>query len=963
MISCASQYGFEVVREVSVPELSGRLYWMIHHRTGLELVWLDRPDENKTFAVAFTTLPEDDTGVFHILEHSVLCGSSRYPVKEPFVELMKSSLNTFLNALTFADKTMYPVSSRNEADFMNLVGVYLDAVFCPAIYDRPEIFRQEGWHYEIGSDGAAEYRGVVFNEMKGAFADPDEISVNALFRGLFPDTPYRFVSGGDPEHIPDLTPEAFISAHGRYYSPSNSYVFLDGSVPLEKILSLLESRYLLGRENTGRIPSAPLQAPVDGGTVHLEYEPGSADQMTKHRFVRGLVAGTFDQKERLTAVRILSSYLAANNHAPLTRAVLDAGLAEDVQLQLMDDVKQPWLFLQCTGVGGNDLDAVDRTVSQVLKEQAAGLDRDRLDAELIRLEFQMRERDYGSFPPGLVNAFLTLGSWQYGGDPELNLEIGSLFDHLRAQTATGYFEDLLREVFLDNPHRCTVLLHPSPSCGQERREREKARLKSEADAWTESDRQSALLAQESLIAWQTAEDTPEQLAALPKLTWDDIQQMPELLPLETGTENGIPLLIHRIDTNGILYGSLMFDMEDVSLDGIRELSLAADLLSRLPTKRHTAGELSLLMKKVCGRMSFSINTCEREHEDSNAFRCKFTVSFSTLERDLEQALALAVEILTESDFSAVAEVTELLPQRRQQLFDRIVTAGHIIGLGRILAPLSAAETIREHTSRYEYYRFLQTLEDPEVLDQTVSRLAFRLSEIAVSSRLTVSMTGQDENAAPQAAAFLERSLPSGSACIAAPGMPSASRKTEGILIPADIGFAVSGGSFADTGTTYSGVAALAEKIVSLGYLWNAVRVRGGAYGTGISIRNSGTVSCYSFRDPHCADSLKTYLTCGQYLRDYLKQEPDLLPYTIGAVGDASPLLSPSTKGAVSDAHYLRGLTQNDRCRIRRELLNATPEHLSFWADVIDSVLNVGSFCVVGGEEQVRACTPSVVYDL
>ncbi len=963
MLSCANTYGFEVTREVPVPELSGRLYRMIHRATGLDLAWLDRPDDNKTFAVAFTTLPEDDTGVFHILEHSVLCGSSRYPVKEPFVELMKSSLNTFLNALTFQDKTMYPVCSRNEADFMNLVSVYLDAVFCPAIYEKPEIFRQEGWHYELSVDGAAEYRGVVFNEMKGAFADPDELAVNALNRGLFPDTSYRFVSGGDPEHIPDLTPEAFISAHRRYYSPSNAFVFLDGSVPLEKVLSLLDGVYLKGRKDTGRIPPSPLQAPVDGGVVHVDYEPGSADQMTKHRFARGLAAGSFDQKERLTAVRILSSYLAANNHAPLTRAILDAGLAEDVQLQLMDDMIQPWLYLQVTGVSADNLEAVDRTIAQVLKDQADGLDRERLMAELTRLEFRMRERDYGSFPPGLANAFLALGSWQYGGEPEDNLEIGTMFDDLREKMKDGHFERLLHDVFADNPHRCTVLLHPVPSCGQARRDRESARLAGETSAWSEKERGEKQRQQEKLVAWQTSKDSPEQLATLPRLTWEDIRQMPEPLPLESAEISGIPLLLHRISTNGIVYVTLFFDAEDVPPEDISALSLAADLLSRLPTARHSASELSVLAKLVSGSLAFSLASFEREHEDRSAFRCKFTVSFSALEKDLDRALELVTEILTETDFGAMSEISELIPQRRQQLFERIVTAGHAVAVGRVLAPLSSADTIRERSSRFDYYRFLRTLENPETLRETASRLSSLLKNTAAGARLTVSVTGESDDSAAKAARFLRQALPAGAPCTAPASIVPEAGSTEGILIPADIGFAVLGGTFAGTGVSYSGAASLAEKIVSLGHLWNAVRVRGGAYGTGIAIRNTGPVFCYSYRDPNCAGSLQTFLSCGQFLRDYLKQEPDLLAYTIGAVGDASPLLSPSAKGAVSDSHYLRGLTQEDRCRIREELLNAAPGQLLQWADVIDDVLKGGSYCVVGGENQVGACAPSVTYTL
>ena len=953
-------HGFRLTRQVRLSELSADLYQMRHENTGLELVWLDRADENKTFGISFATLPEDDTGVFHILEHSVLCGSRLYPVKEPFVELMKSSLNTFLNAFTFPDKTMYPVSSRNETDFMNLVRVYLDAVFCPSIYTKPEIFRQEGWHYEPGEDGIWQYRGVVFNEMKGAFADPDELTMNALNRGLFPDTPYRFVSGGDPASIPDLTYESFLSAHRRFYSPSNAFVFLDGSVPLPRVLQLLDKEYLAGRTDTGRVPPSPFQAPVDGGTVHVAYEPGpDEDPARRHRTARGLVVGAFDEREKLTAVQALVRYLSSSNHAPLKRALLDSGLAEDVHMQMMDDVLQPWVFMDITGLREEDIPEAERIADRVLEKEAEGLDRDRLSAELTNLEFRLRERDYGSYPPGLMNGLLTMGSWLYGGLPEANLEIGTLFDGLRAKAENGYFEEILRSVFLSNPHRCSVHLHPDPDCGGKRRDAERSRLDAETGRWTEEQRREMLKKQEILLAWQTGTDTKEQLATLPRLTWDDIQDMPEPVPSEAAAEDGVSLLLHETDANGIVYATLFFDAEDVPVPRLRDLSLLCGMLGKIPTARHSVPELQQLSKTLCGNMSFSLQPFDREDGDPDPYRCKLGVSFSALEKNLNGALELVCEILTTSVFDDRRQMLEIVRQLRQRLFESIVTEGLGAAVSRVSAPFSPAETVREETTRYAFYRYLRDLEQDGRLT-AAEGFAGLLRDLAVLPRLTVSLTGRAAALAPTAVRLCRSLLPEGAPVSSSRTVVPAERRNEGILIPADVGFAVRGCDLKEHGVSYHGSLALASKIVDLGYLWNTIRVRGGAYGAGMLARSAGTVQCYSYRDPNCAASLDAFTRCGSFLRDFLADEPDLVSYMIGTVADNSPLMSPRVRGVTADALYWRGIGYETRCRRRRELLASTPEQLREWADRLDEALRNGVFCVVGGSGQADACGADAV---
>lgn len=953
-------HGFREERIVPIPELAATLHQFSHPATGLELIWLEREDENKTFAITFTTLPDDDTGVFHILEHSVLCGSRHYPVKEPFVELMKGSLNTFLNALTFPDKTMYPISSRNDADFLNLVRVYLDAVFCPSIYDKPEIFQQEGWHYEPAEDGTMSYRGVVFNEMKGAFADADTLLENEINRRLFPDTPYAFVSGGDPEAIPSLTYESFLRHHQNCYSPSNAFVFLDGRLNLSSVLAILDEEYLKDCSNTGRLPSAPLQAPIDGGTGEIFYELGPDESPErKHRLSFGFVAGTYDMREKLTAAELLTRALCGSNTAPLKRALLDDGLAENVSFRLMDDVKQPWLCLEIQGLREQDIPEAESRLMNALSKQMKELDHSRLLAEITNMEFRQREKDYGSYPAGLVNAFLTLGSWQYGGLPEANLSVGTLFDDLRRHLDEGWFEKLVQELLLDNPHRCKVLLHPSASIGEERRAKERKRLQEECARWSEEDKSRILSQQASLLAWQRSEDTPEQLSSLPCLTLQDIQDMPEELTCQAAVENEIPVLTHSTATNGIVYTTLYFDADDLTSEELTKLSFICLLLGKLPTRSHSAKELQQRAKLLCGSMSFRLNVFAPENS-LIPYTCKFAVSFSSLENNTEAALELALELLTESCTNHIGEVTELLKQERQRMFEHIVTGGVSFASNRLEAQTSVSAAVREATGYLEYYRRLKALEDSMDFETVCPEFETLLGQIAVQSRCTLSLAGCDSKTVSTIAAAVHR-LPAGSPDAKTHPIEKLSPLSEGLMVPGDVGFAVKGGSFTSCGKDYDGHLALAAKIIELGFLWNVIRVRGGAYGTGLTYRSSGFTACYSYRDPSTALSLKSFSGCGQYLRDYLKEEPDYLNYLIGTVADASPLMSPRTKASVSDAFYWRGLTQDTRCRIRRELLNTTPTDLILWADALEEAFIHGQSCVVGGKEQLDSCElPSTI---
>ena len=687
MIVHDTVHGFIVEREVPLPELDAVMYQMKHEKTGLELVWISREEENKVFGIGFETLPWNDTGVFHILEHSVLCGSKNYPVKEPFVELLKNSMNTFLNAMTFPDKTFYPVASRNDKDFVNLMRVYLDAVFYPAVYTKPEIFYQEGWHYEFDSEGKPGYKGVVFNEMKGAFADADELMDMTINRALFPDTPYRYVSGGDPTKIPDLTYEEFIESHKQFYSPSNAYVYLDGAMDIDAILGIINDEYLSSFEQTKRMDPPTLQSAVDAGEQQIEYEIGADENEDgKIRLSWGRVIGTYAEREKLTAMQILSDVLTGNNQAPLTKAVLEDGLAETMRLYTIDGVANPWVKIEARNVKKENCKQVEKRIFDTLNALAnGGLDHEKLEASMANFEFQMRERDYGSYPQGLILGMQVFDSWLYGGAPEANLQIGDLFVHLREKMKQGYFEHLIREELLENPHRCKVTLIPSKTAGEARRAKEAKRIEDESAMWSDKVREEIIAKQERLEAWQNSEDTPEQLAALPHLELSDLSRTPQEQPIEELVIDGQKVLVHRVNSSGIAYITLYFDENHYTEAELPALGLLCRLFGNLETTQSSVEELNNRVRLFCGSMTFFISTFNIK-DDSSCCTVKLCASFSTLESNVDQAVSLAAEILTQTRFDTANSekaVLDLLRQIKMGCFEQTVRGGHAAALGRV----------------------------------------------------------------------------------------------------------------------------------------------------------------------------------------------------------------------------------------------------------------------------------------
>ena len=936
-------HGFQLTREKELKELDATLYQFKHIRTGLELVWLKRDEENKSFCIAFETLPENDTGVFHILEHSTLCGSEKFPVKEPFVELMKNSMNTFLNALTFPDKTCYPVSSKNNKDFLNLVGVYLDAVFAPSIYKKPEIFHQEGWHYEFTKDGSATYNGVVFNEMKGVYSDPDELTQYALNKALFPNNCYRFDYGGDPSRIPDLSYEEFLHTHERFYSPSNAYVILDGKVDLEAVLRLLDDDYLSKIKPGKRLAPPQMQKPVNIGLIEAEYAVDSKEEEEgKARLVLGGVIGSFAEREKLVAADILAEVLCGNNHAPLCKAVLESGLAEDVLMETEGEMLQPTIKIELRNLKKEDEKKAEELVYSVLHEVAEkGIDKETLEAALANQQFKMKEgEDY--YTQGVSLAFDVLSSWLYGGAPEANLECDELFKSLREKAKHGWFEKLINELLLNNPHACKILMLPSHTFGQRRAEAEDKRLAAELKTLDSNKLQALKQEQEELTKWQQSEDSPEALATMPTLCLADVDPKPEQVPTEILNEEGLCILKHQIGHNGVFYCNLYFDANSYSEQEYSQMALLCEALGQLGTRKYSPDKLANKIRRLLGDLQLKVVSFENE---KNQTQTKLCVSYSALKENAEEAQELVLHILTETVFDKTKEIKDLLSQRKVELYQEIMQSGSMYALGHLASSYTVSGVVNDYANGICYYQYLKSLNKVKNFE-FLQDLA---NKIFCWNNLLISYSGD----IPELTTQEWKKLPKETTRQLAEIKPYGARK-EGFSIPSEVSYATLGGKFKNGSFAKM---ALASHIISLEYLWNVVRVQGGAYGAGLSVKESGFCGCYSYRDPSAAQSLKAFTSSGAFLEKALTPERDLSGAIIGTVAEASPFLSTKMKGQYADSLYIKGTSYEDLCARRQELLSTTPENLLPVADLLKTTLQEdSSLCVIGPKEQLAKCS-------
>ena len=948
--------GFTVVSAQAVRELPGCAYVMRHDATGARALWLACADTNRSFCVAFKTPPADDTGVFHILEHSVLNGSDRYPVREPFVNLLKTSMQTFLNAMTFPDKTAYPVASTNVTDLENLMGVYLDAVLHPAIYRRRRIFEQEGWHLEVAGEGAdarLSYNGVVLNEMKGARSDPDDVLYQELCRRLFPDTAYGFESGGNPRAIPHLTYEGFLDAHARHYDLANSYTVLYGDLDIDRELAFVDERFRGAESRHAGAPN-PLvaQAPVRAarGRVRMATAPANAAVGLAY------VVGTAADRTRVMATDVLLDALCGSNEAPLKRRVLDAGLADDFNAFLVDGVLQPHVVFELKGLREGSGAArsfralLEGACDDLVRE---GIPRDKLSASLAQAEFDLREGDFGGCPDGVALSLSVLAGWLYDdGRPLDYVRYEDALAELRQGLGEGLFERLLRELVCEAAHSAEVELVPVE-------EGDDAEERAELDALRAgmSDAELAGVAREvdALREEQEAPDSPEALATLPRLTTADIGT-PTPEPRATDAEAPLPCRAHELETHGIAYVYHYFDLTHLDFADLPYVGLLSDLLGKLGTRSRSASDLDTAIEGSLGDLSFF---CETYSPDDDLLRARPTlvVGASALAEKVDALATLPAEVWGTTDFTDAARVRDLLAQRKISLEQGFLANGHSAALARGGTYFSAASVAAGQMSGLDYYLFLRGLLSR--WDEEAPALAGRLSELAArvfcSDNVVVSFIGSPEARGRFWEAGGALGLGPGSAATAgALEIPAPHVRNEAFVIPSDVCYVVrtAAPSAADDGTV--GSWQVAARALTYDYLWNEVRVKGGAYGTGFRHPTSGLAQFWSYRDPAVDATLSRYDGAARWLGSWRPTPQELDGYVVATVAGHDAPVKPRQMARRQDGALFSGRPEGWQDEVRAQELACTADDLRGLAAALEDPVPARGVCVLGGRAAVEA---------
>ncbi|MBR3160347.1 MAG: insulinase family protein [Atopobiaceae bacterium] len=950
--------GFEVTAIEPLPELAGTAYVMRHVASGARTLWIACDDANKSFAIAFKTPPANDTGVFHILEHSVLCGSDRFPVKEPFVNLLKTSMQTFLNALTFSDKTMYPVASTSTADLENLMDVYLDAVLHPAIYQRPRIFEQEGWHLETNDDGSLAYNGVVFNEMKGATSDPDDVLMLGVDRALFPDTCYRFESGGDPRAIPTLSYEEFLNAHARHYDLANSYVILYGNMDIERELAFIDKR-LQGaeRRNAGMPNPLEMQHPVVAGLSRVEMATAPENAAVALAYV----VGDASQRERLLATDVLLDAIAGSNESPLKRAVLEEGLGDDFVPILADGELQPRLVLMLKGakegVAERFRALVEDTCARLSTE---GIGHDRLAASLAQAEFHLREQDFGSYPAGIALSMQAMASWLYDDARPVDfLRFEDILETLKASLDEGYFERLLRDLVCESKHSAEVELVPVQEGAAAQEEEE---LRNVRESLSDDDLQRIAREVEALRAEQEAPDSPEDLAKLPRLSISDIEP-PKPEGQARDVDAPLPCIAHELETRGIDYVFHYFDLRHLSYEDLPYVGLLSDLLGKLATKEHSAADLDTLVQLNLGTLDVFCETFGRSDDRLDA-RPTLVIGASALATKVDDLARIPAEVWNETLYDDADRILALLQQRRIMLEQHFINAGHASAIARMATYWSAASKVAGQLGGIDYYSFLKDLLGhwEERKDELCDRLCALAKRIFTSSNVISSFVGTADDR--------ERFWKSGGALGLAPladahatlVVPVPEPRNEAFVIPSNVSYVAAGiaPAIEQVDQTAAAVAAwrVAQRAFSYDYLWNEVRVKGGAYGSGFRRTQTGILQCWSYRDPGIDATLRRYDDMAAWLRAWQPDEDELTGYIVSTIASHDAPTKPRAVARRQDLLRFSGRSTDWRDLVRAEELAVTADGIRLLADSLDELAQTKAICVFGPRDAIEASSTS-----
>lgn len=951
---------YEILDEHRVEDVQSDGFILRHKKSGARIAILSNNDDNKVFYIGFRTPPEDETGVPHIIEHTTLCGSKKFPVKDPFIELAKGSLNTFLNAMTYPDKTVYPVASCNDQDFKNLMDVYLDAVFNPNITKYEEIFKQEGWHYELtGKDDELKINGVVYNEMKGAYSSPDEVLSSQIYRSLFPDNTYSKDSGGNPEYIPKLTYEAYLDFYHKYYHPSNSYIYLYGDMDVVERLEWLDKEYLSlydYKKVNSEINKQPAFDEIKNVEAQYSITMDDSQENKTYLSYNRVVGDTLDEM-LYQAFDVLDYALVSSPGAPVKQALIDAGIGDDVYGSYDAGILQPVFSFVAKNANASQADEFESIIENTLKEVVkTGINKEALLAGINSSEFKFREADFGQFPKGLLFGLNCLDSWLFDDmKPFIHLECLGTFAKLRKAVDTDYFEKLIQEYLLDNTHGSSVTVKPKRGLGNEREEALAKELSDYKASLSDEEIKKLIEDTEHLKKYQEEPSSDEDLRKLPMLTRADMKK--NAMPFSNIEDEllDVKVVRHDIESNGIDYISFLFDAGDFAQSELGYLGFFTNALGLVSTEKYSYTDLANATNIYTGGISTG-TASHPDIKDRNNFVFKFEVKLKVLEKNLDKALELMEQMLLTSDFTDTKRLGELVAQIKARLQANLSSSGHLVAAMRSMSSFSRYALYQDELKGIAFYRSICRIE--KELSESPKSVSDKLAAIAkklfARNRMLISFTGNNEaygNAKPS----LEKVIAGFDKMSAVGNQAEVHFNTakEAFIDASQIQYVAKTGDFICEGYEYTGALRLLRIILSYDYLWINVRVKGGAYGCMNTFLRSGESYFVSYRDPNLSDTLDVYDRIPEYIKSFSPDKRDMTKYIIGTFSALDTPMNPEAKGSRSLSAYLEGITYEQIQKERNEILNAQPEDIRRLADLVEAVLKKDSICVIGNENMIK----------
>lgn len=952
--------GFTLIEENEIKEINGIGRLFVHNASGAKLYSIENSDDNKVFSISFRTPVNDNMGAAHITEHSVLCGSKKFPVKEPFIELEKGSLNTFLNAFTFPDKTMYPVASRNEKDFFNLMDVYMDAVFNPDIYRYKEIFMQEGWHYELDTaENPITYKGVVFNEMKGAFSSPESLLTNKIMESLFPDTNYRYESGGNPDYIPNLSYEQFIDFHKKYYHPSNSYIYLYGNGDINKQLTFINDNYLKFYKKETINSEINFQKPSASMLKVESFYPVTENETTENKTFLTLnyVCGTNTDSESYLALDILEHILLETPASPLKNALISENIGKDVYGNYENSIYQPVFSIIVKNSDRDKAASFKKVVYDTLNKLVQnGIDKKLIEASINYKEFKLREADYYGYPAGLVYNMKVMDSWLYDGKPETHLQYEDSLKKIKSALNSDYFEKLIKKYLLDNTHVSNIVLIPKKGLLEDKERKAKVKLEKYKKGLGKQELTQIIEETKALKERQNSPDSSENLKTIPLLSLEDIEKEADIIPIKSIRENNITLLHHNLFTNKIVYINMYFDISSVPQENIAYLSLLTSLLGKLSTEKHSYIDLSNEININSGGINFSAETFT-DNKDIDKYSIKLCIKAKSIYEKVPELIDLLIEIINTTLFDDKKRIKELVDERKSRMETFFMDSGHIIAISRLMSHLSNGGYVNEMLNGLSYYKFLTSIEEnyETMFDDIKSNLEKVYKSVFSAANLIIGITCEENalNDIKSSIHYLEDSIKEKPEVNCSAYDFKLQHINEGLIMSSKVQYVAKGYNFRKLGYNYTGSMQVLKTILGFSYLWNKVRVYGGAYGVFAGFQMGGSLYYASYRDPNLKETIDAFDKSSEYIMNFDADDREMTKYIIGTISRLDFPYSASIKGEQSDEFFIKHISDEDIQKERDEVLKTEIKDIRKLSEPVKNAMKADYLCVVGEQSIIK----------